>query len=323
MDDRTRSRQDQDKMADKRTERQPLPKAGPSARDEAIGKKTASLKVASAPNEAICELLDRSDVFLQFYDYLRSSEGKRALVDEAAVIIHVSELVDFVRGRESSAAIIDQLKSAQFSNSIRAIAFEAIFSELSRVYRLNPDDQLKKAVYVVGLEARRAALEGLALAKGRTPLQRRKYLEKKSQLEEKWQQLLVSFEIGARELPTTLENENTESPNGRRGEREARQKAAGLNRERALMIIYYFFKGAGQEVSNSKQSELIELLSGYSAGKVDDLYTTFNKNIENALDPNIGADNKFRKDMEFVRKRFKELGWSSVCEIIEQDLGGQ
>lgn len=120
---------------------------------------------------------------------------------------------------------------------------------------------------------------------------------------------------------TPKSSENVESTGkGKVGDREKRQKDAGLTGDVAATFFYYLFKGLDVKVANTQQAELIEMLTGYSSGQTVKFYSKIEKTLLE-IEVKSEINEKFLKDMETVRKRFQKLGLTAICDLIDRDLG--
>jgi len=104
------------------------------------------------------------------------------------------------------------------------------------------------------------------------------------------------------------------------GSREKRQTQNGLNEKVATLLIYYLFKGFNISVANAHQSDLIELLTGYSKKQTIKLYAEFEKRRLEVTDGEQ-IDNIYFKNMKTARKRFEMIGLADICKLIDRDLG--
>ncbi len=91
------------------------------------------------------------------------------------------------------------------------------------------------------------------------------------------------------------------------------KKHKDLTLDRATLLLNYLFTFAKANCHNTKKSEVISFLTGYSENTVGDkLSALYSKADENFV--------AYEKDMKIIRKYFEKLGLSKIVELIDRDL---
>jgi|GEM_PF-4870493 len=120
-------------------------------------------------------------------------------------------------------------------------------------------------------------------------------------------QRLTSVQAG----PMTSGRHDAESED-KPGEREKRQKAAGLTNDNATLLMFYLFRALKVPAAKKRQAEVISALTGYSQN-------TIRGRLSNPF-VNSSDDSVRRENLEFVRQQFEKLGLNQLVDQLNRDL---
>lgn len=127
-------------------------------------------------------------------------------------------------------------------------------------------------------------------------------------------QFMAAIDLSKKYDPKSIEPDSLGKPN--------KKKSKSFTRNQQLLALYYTLKELGIEprrtTDMTKYTRFIHLLAGVDFDKVEnDIFYSKVKNL-----PNILTDQNLKKELEFIRSYFVQIGANSIVDDIDTEING-